>query len=181
MKRFFDLRTIASGALAAAIVFAITVGGATAAGLITGKQIRNHTIGLIDLKRTAQKALHGQRGLRGLPGPAGPAGPQGPPGPSGLPGPPQPSTSASARVTKSGAVMGEFSRNIKQANVVRTARGQYCFRGLPVSIKTGVASPSSSAAIGAVVGPATVNCSFVVSTFNASGARVDSGFYVQFA
>jgi len=77
--------------------------------------------------------------------------------------------------------MGDFSRNIKQVNVVRTSTGQYCFRGLPLSIKTGVASPASSAAIGAVVSPPTTNCSFVVSTFAAAGKRVDSAFYVQFA
>jgi hypothetical protein len=181
MKRVIDVRTIVSGLLAAAVVFALSVAGATAAGLITGKQIRNHTIGLIDLKRTTQKALRGQRGLRGLPGAAGPAGPQGPPGPAGLPGQSQPSTTASARIAKNGIVLAAYSRNIRQANVVRTAQGQYCFRGLSVSIKTAVASPSSGGAIGAVVGPATVNCSFVVSTFAPGGKRVDSAFYVQFA
>ena len=178
MKGVLDFRTVVSGLLAAAVVFALSVGGATAAGLIGGKQIRNHSIGLIDIKRTAQKALHGQRGLVG---PAGPTGPQGPPGPAGLPGPAQPSTTAYARVTKSGVVMGDFSRNIRQVNVLRTSTGQYCFRGLPLSIKTGVASPSNASAIGATVAPPTTNCSFVVSTFASNGKRVDSAFYVQFA
>lgn len=180
MKRVFDFRTVVSGFLAAAVVFALSVGGATAAGLIGGKQIRNHSIGVIDLKRTAVQSLH-QRGPRGLQGPAGPAGPQGPPGPAGLPGPSQPSASAYARVTKSGVVMGDFSRDIKQVNVVRTGTGQYCFRSLPVSIKTGVASPSNGGAIGATVAPPTTNCSFVVTTFASSGKRVDAAFYVQFA
>jgi hypothetical protein len=178
MKGVFDFRTFVSGFVAAAVVCALTVGGATAAGLITGKQIRNHTIGVVDLKRTAQKALRGQRGVQG---PAGPAGPQGPPGPAGLPGPAQPSTAAYARVTRSGTLMADFSRNIKQVNIVRTATGQYCFRGLPLSIKTAVASPSNGSAIGAVVGPPTTNCSFVVSTFASNGKRVDNAFYVQFA
>jgi hypothetical protein len=181
MKRVLDLRTFASGLAAAGVVFALSVGGATAAGLITGKQIRNHTIGLIDLKKTAQKALRGQRGLRGLTGPAGPQGPQGPAGPAGLPGQSQPSTVAYARVTKGGTVMAEFSRNIRQVNVIRTAAGQYCFRGLSISVKSAVASPSNGKAIGAAVGPPTVNCSFVVSTYAANGARVDNSFYVQFA
>ena len=181
MKGVLDFRTVVSGLLAAAVVFALSVGGATAAGLIGGKQIRNHSIGLIDIKRTAQKALHGRRGERGLVGPAGPTGPQGPPGPAGLPGPAQPSTTAYARVTKSGVVMGDFSRNIRQVNVLRTSTGQYCFRGLPLSIKTGVASPSNASAIGATVAPPTTNCSFVVSTFASNGKRVDSAFYVQFA
>jgi hypothetical protein len=178
MKGVLDFRTIVSGFVAAAVVFALSVGGATAADLIGGKQIRNHSIGLIDLKRTAHKALRGQRGAQG---PAGPAGPQGPPGPAGLPGPSQPSTAAYARVTKSGNVMLDFSRNIKQVNVVRTGTGQYCFRGLPLAIKTGVASPSNGGATGATVAPPTTNCSFVVSTFASSGKRVDSAFYVQFA
>jgi hypothetical protein len=170
-----------SAIAAAAIVLAFSVGGATAASLIGGKQIRNHSIGLIDISRTAQKALHGQRGVRGLVGPAGPAGPQGPAGPAGLPGPAQPSTVAYARVTRSGAVMADFSRNIKQVNVVRTGAGQYCFRGLSISIKTAVASPASGGAIGATVNPPTANCSFVVSTFAPGGKRVDNAFYVQFA
>lgn len=181
MKRALDLRSLASGAIAAAIVFALSVGGATAASLITGKQIRNHTVGVIDLKKTAVQSLRGQRGLRGAMGPAGPAGPQGPPGPAGLPGPAQPSTAAYARVSRSGTLMADFSRNVKQVNVVRTAVGQYCFRGLSISIKTAVASPSSGKAIGAVVSPATVNCSFVVSTYGSNGARIDNAFYVQFA
>ena len=170
-----------SAIAAAAIVLAFSVGGATAASLIGGKQIRNHSIGLIDISRNAQKALHGQRGARGLVGPAGPVGPQGPAGPAGVPGPAQPSTVAYARVTRSGAVMADFSRNIKQVNVVRTAAGQYCFRGLSISIKTAVASPASGGAIGATVNPPTANCSFVVSTFAPGGKRVDNAFYVQFA
>jgi hypothetical protein len=178
MKGVFEFRTVVSGLLAAAVVFALSVGGATAAGLIGGKQIRNHSIGVIDLKRTAVQALH-QRGPRGLQGPAGPAGPQGPPGPAGLPGQSQPAVTAYARVTKNGTVMAEFSRNIKQANVVRTGLGQYCFRGLPVSLKTGVASPSN--VLGATVSPPTTNCSFVVTTYAAAGKRADSAFYVQFA
>jgi len=178
MKGVFDFRTIVSAFLAAAVVFALSVGGATAAGLIGGKQIRNHSIGLIDLKRAAQKALRGQRGSTG---PAGPAGPQGPAGPAGLPGPSQSSTAAYARVTRSGTVMTDFSRNIRQVNVVRTAAGQYCFRSLPVSIKTGVASTTGGNAIAASVSPPTVNCSFVVSTYAPGGKRIDSAFYVQFA
>jgi hypothetical protein len=170
-----------SAIAAAAIALAVSVGGATAASLIGGKQIRNHSIGLIDNSRTAQKALHGQRGARGLVGPAGPTGPQGPAGPAGVPGPAQPSTVAYARVTRSGTVMADFSRNIRQVNVVRTGAGQYCFRGLSISIKTAVASPASGGAIGATVNPPTANCSFVVSTFAPGGKRVDNAFYVQFA
>lgn len=178
MARIFRYRPIVTALIAAALVSALSVGGATAAGLITSKQIKNHSIRLVDLSKAAQKALHGQRGPRGLTGPQGPQGPQ---GPAGLPGPSAQAVFAYARVSKGGAVIGAASRNIKQANLVRTAAGQYCFRGLSLSIKSAVASPSSGSAIGAVVGPATVNCSFVVSTYDASGKRVDNAFYVQFA
>jgi|SRR5215216_1766119 len=170
MSRYFTVQTIVTASLAAALVLALSVGGATAAGLITGRQIKDHSIGIVDLKKKAQALLHGQRGPQG---PAGPAGPAGPPG--------QSSTIAYARVAKTGAVIAASSRNVAQTNVVRTAAGQYCIRGLNPAIKSAVASPAGGKAIGAVIGGMTVNCSFVISLHSASGARVDSPFYVQFA
>lgn len=179
MARIFRSRPVVTALIAAAIVSALSVGGATAAGLITGKQIKNHSIRLIDLSKAAQKALRGHQGPRGSQGPQGQQGPQ---GPAGLPGPAGQSTVfAYARVSGAGTVIGAESKNIKQANLVRTAAGQYCFRGLSISIKSAIASPSGGKAIGAVVNPATVNCSFVVSTYDASGKRIDNSFYVQFA
>lgn len=169
MGRSF-IQTIVTAALAAALAVAVSVGGATAAGLITGRQIKDHSIGVVDLKKKAQALLHGRRGAQG---PAGPAGPTGPPG--------QSSTVAYAHVGKSGAVVAASSKNVVQANVVRTAAGQYCVRGLPASIKSAVATPAGGKAIGAIIGGMTVNCSFVISLYSASGARVDSAFYVQFA
>ena len=83
MKGGFDFRTIVSGFVAAAVVFALSIGGATAASLINGNSIRNHTIGVIKLKKNAVQALRGQRGARGAIGPAGPGGPAGPQGPPG--------------------------------------------------------------------------------------------------
>jgi hypothetical protein len=78
-------------------VLLASTGTATAARLITGKQIRdgtitgadikNRSIGLQDLSRTARKGITGARGPAGPagpPGPAGPAGPAGPPGPAGV-------------------------------------------------------------------------------------------------
>jgi hypothetical protein len=60
-------------ALVAAIVSA-TAATAAGTGLITGVQIKNGSIGLVDLSAAAKRALKGQRG------PAGPAGAQGVPG-----------------------------------------------------------------------------------------------------
>jgi|tagenome__1003787_1003787.scaffolds.fasta_scaffold20941652_2 hypothetical protein len=65
---------------------------ATAARLVTGKQIRNGSITGVDVKNRSLTAadftsgtatdLSGEKGEQGDPGPAGPAGPAGPPGPS---------------------------------------------------------------------------------------------------
>ncbi len=173
MARMFRYRPVVAALIAAVLVSALSVGGAAATGLITGKQIKDHSIRLVDLTKAAQRKLHGQRGPRGLPGAQGA---QGLPGPAG-----QSSVLAYAHVSKSGGVIGVDSKNVKQANLVRTATGQYCFRGLSTSLKNAIASPSGGKAIGAVVGTATVNCNFVVSTYAANGARVDNAFYVQFA
>ncbi len=53
-----------------------TAGTATAAQMITGKQIRNGSI-------TAKDLSKGLRAQLGVPGPVGPAGPSGPVGPAG--------------------------------------------------------------------------------------------------
>ena len=79
--------------VALAAVFAVAIGGtATAAKLITSKDIKNGTIKAADLSKSAKKALRGKRGAtgaQGLPGATGPtgaAGPVGPAGPEGAPG-----------------------------------------------------------------------------------------------
>jgi hypothetical protein len=176
MLRILRYRPSTATVVIAALVFALSVGGATASSLITGRQIKDHSIGVVDLKKKAQTLLRGHRGRQGTQGPPGAQGPVGPPGPAG-----QSTILAYAHVSKGGAVIGADSKNIKQANMTRTAAGQYCFRGLSISIRSAIASPSAGKAIGAVVGPATTTCSFVVSTYAANGARIDNAFYVQFA
>ena len=64
-------------AIIAAIVAAIisaTAATAASTGLITGAQIKNGSVGLVDLSGKAKQSLRGQRGPAG---PAGLAGPQG--------------------------------------------------------------------------------------------------------
>lgn len=51
--------------------------------LITGKQIKDGSIGLVDLSSKAKKSLRGQTGTRGPTGPAGQVGPVGPAGANG--------------------------------------------------------------------------------------------------
>jgi hypothetical protein len=58
--------------------------GAAVSKLITGKQIKDGSIGLVDLSPRARAALRGQQGAAG---PQGPAGPPGAPGAPGAPGP----------------------------------------------------------------------------------------------
>jgi hypothetical protein len=73
-------------ALIAALVAAVVSAGATTAastGLITGAQIKNGSIGLVDLSGAAKRALKGQQGPQG---PAGPAGAPGAPGAQGVAG-----------------------------------------------------------------------------------------------
>ena len=80
MRRLFP-----SPAMAVALIaLGIALGGSAVAGtgLITGAQIKDHSIGLNDLSYTAVAHLRGQQGSQGLPGPAGLPGPQGPAGPS---------------------------------------------------------------------------------------------------
>jgi hypothetical protein len=55
------LRTIA----VAVAVALVTAGGATAAFVVTSKNIKNGTIQLVDISAKAKKALRGQRGPRG--------------------------------------------------------------------------------------------------------------------
>jgi hypothetical protein len=75
-------------ALVAVVLAAVGVAGtAGAAALITGKDIKNGSIGAKDLSKAAKRALKGQTGPQGpagAPGATGPQGPAGKPGPSSL-------------------------------------------------------------------------------------------------
>jgi hypothetical protein len=176
MRRIFETRTPAALIIAAALILAAAVGGATAAGLITGKQIKNHSIQLVDLSKKAQKALRGKRGPEGPQGTQGPQGPQGPPGPAGSSG--QTAPLIYAHVAADGTVLKD-SNGISQVNLTKTAKGQYCFKNLPTRLRNAVASPSGTA-MSAVVLPSTA-CRFVVRTFRSATNRVNAPFYIQFA
>jgi hypothetical protein len=75
--------------LAVAIVAVLVVGGTTAvaAKLITGKQIKDGSIKLKDISKSAQKSLAGKDGADGSPGGAGAPGTNGTPGADGVAGP----------------------------------------------------------------------------------------------
>jgi hypothetical protein len=70
----------------AGVAMFLALGGGAAAyanGMISGSQIRNHSIGEKKLTRAAISSLRGDRGRGGRRGPAGPPGPAGPAGPTG--------------------------------------------------------------------------------------------------
>src|SRR5262252_10928124 len=78
-----SLAVVLSGA---ALAVALTGTGASAAGLINGAQIRNHTISVAKLTPQAVHQLHGARGDTGPQGPMGNVGPVGSAGPAGANG-----------------------------------------------------------------------------------------------
>jgi hypothetical protein len=69
------VKSIIIAAIVAALVSATAA--TAASGLITGAQIKNGSIGLVDLSANAKRALKGQRGPAGPPGATGVAGPAG--------------------------------------------------------------------------------------------------------
>jgi hypothetical protein len=79
----------ASSCRTAVVVVAVLVacgGSATAASVITSKQIKDGTIQVRDLSKSARDSLKGRKGPAGAMGIAGPTGPTGPPGLSGSAG-----------------------------------------------------------------------------------------------
>ena len=64
-------------AFAVLALFVALAGTAYASGLISGSQIKNHSIPAKKLTASAIKSLHGQRGPTGPPGPKGNPGPKG--------------------------------------------------------------------------------------------------------
>ena len=73
--------------IAAIVAMLVSAASATAAFVVTSKNIKNGTIQTVDISAKAQRALRGNRGPRGLRGPAGIAGAAGPAGPAGAVGP----------------------------------------------------------------------------------------------
>jgi len=72
------VKSIIVAAIVAALVSATAA--TAASGLITGAQIKNGSIGLADLSKSAKRALKGQRGPAGPPGATGAQGIAGPRG-----------------------------------------------------------------------------------------------------
>lgn len=113
MRRLGDAAVRWGGLVLGGLALFVALGGPAAAQqasssavrLITGKQVKDRSLGVRDLSPAARRSLRGQRGATGpagppglatvagvrgetgAPGPAGPVGPQGPPGATGPQGP----------------------------------------------------------------------------------------------
>ena len=113
--------------LAFVLVLALVgAGTATAAKMITGKEIANGTVKGVDIAKGTLKANHltdsAKVELQGAAGPAGPQGPAGPEGPAGQDGGPH----RYAEVSDAG-VLREDVKNIDQTQVDHPEAGRYCF------------------------------------------------------
>jgi hypothetical protein len=92
MSLWSRLRVPSPAFVVAVVALFVGLGGgaAFASGLISGKQIANHSIPAKKLTASAVKALQGQQGPAGPKGATGPQGSPGPKGDTGPTGPPGP-------------------------------------------------------------------------------------------
>jgi hypothetical protein len=137
-----------------ALFVALGSGAAWASRLISGSQIKNHSIATKKLTKSAIKSLRGQRGPVGQAGPQGPKGAPGAPGASGAPGATGPKGATGAMgpagTARAWALVGGVgvlfrgnSHNV--VSVTHTVPGDYC-----VELDPSVPASSTS---GAVVTP----------------------------
>src|SRR5919197_3305895 len=121
-----------------------------AKGAITSSDLRNHKgVSFVDLKPSAARSV---QSLKGATRPKRATGPQGPPGAG--------SAAAYALIGGNANVVSSLSQNITQANVYAGGTpGQYCFKGLPFTPKSVIASidaedvgPSNNATISTSTG-----------------------------
>lgn len=143
--------------IAALALFVALGGGAWASTLMSGSQIRNHSIAAKKLTRHAILSLHGRRGARG---PAGPAGPKGPAG----------SSLAYAHISSSGKLDTSHSSGVTAANFTHNGAGKYCFHGLSFTPHNVVAT-TDAAGTGTLPGPF-AHVALGSSSFCPSGSQV---------
>jgi hypothetical protein len=119
----------------AALALFVALGGSAAAyasGLISGSQIKNHSIAEKKLTRSAINALRGQRGPTGPAGPTGATGPPGAAGSAGQTGPPGPSGLSSAEWIEhvsAPTVFGTTGGNVAHLDVPGPTGGSFVVMG----------------------------------------------------
>jgi len=152
MKQFL-LKIKPSGPLAVAFLALVIAmsGSAVAASLITSKQIKDGTIQVKDISKTARAQLAPKAAV-GVPGPQGPAGSQGPNGDAGAQGE-KGATGAQgvpgeavayANVKPDGTIEPGQSKGIANDMIDRTAEGVFCFKNLGFTPKSAMVSPDGS-------------------------------------
>jgi len=146
--------------IAALALFVALGGGAWASTLMSGAQIRNHSIAAKKLTKHAILSLRGRRGARGPAGPAGPAGQKGPAG----------AALAYAHITASGKFDASHSSGVTAANYTHNGAGKYCFKGLSFTPHNVVAT-TDAAGTGALPGPF-AHVALGSSSFCPSGSQV---------
>lgn len=183
--------------IAIAAVVLASVGSATAASLITGKNVRDDSLSGADIRdgsltradlaaeatSSAKRGPRGRRGPRGLSGPPGPAGApgaQGVPGAQGAAG----SALAFAEIPASGGVIPSRSKGLVAGNVGHPQTGYYCISGVP-SAKNAVANAVLGGSGWYVftrirdAAPCPGGTDVTVLVYNANGTPVDSAFMIQ--
>ena len=165
-----------------ALFFAMT-GSAVAASMITSKQIKDGTIQVRDLSRSARSALGGARGTagargpRGLEGAAGAAGPagargatgdQGVGGATGAPG----TARAYAAVNRAGTL--DVTRSKGVSAVTHGGTGAYC-----VTLDAGIDATSTVAVVARLGAQSEANAIYAVDATGTgclgNSVRVSSG------
>jgi Collagen triple helix repeat (20 copies) len=151
MKAFIRKIT-PSGPLAVAIIALVVAmsGTAVAASLITSKQIKDGTIQVKDISKSARATLAkpaaGLPGAQGPAGPAGEAGAQGAKGDTGAQGDKGAAGEAVAyaNVKGDGTIEPGQSKGITNDMIDRTAEGVFCFKNLGFTPKSVQVSPDGS-------------------------------------
>jgi hypothetical protein len=182
-----DMKVLGKALAFVMLLALVGAGTATAAKMITGEEIANHTITGLDVEKRslgkkhltvgARAALKGAVGPAGPAGPAGAAGPQGPQGDAG-------SADAYGEFTDAGALGDDPAKGFEQVGMSHDPNsGIYCFTfpagGVP---KGGAASAIQTATIVALQIEATgaPGCSagenVRVSTYNSAGVATDYSF-----
>jgi hypothetical protein len=198
MNALRRLRASLTPPVVAALVAVIvaSVGSATAATVITGKQIKNRSITAKDLSVATIKRLRGKAGRAGPRGAAGQPGAAGPRGLGGAAGSARAYARTRANETGTGTdtVDETHSKGITDANVTHPQTGVYCFYNLGFVPKNVAATedyddPANDAkdiqigvslATGDAFHPCGGNQAATIYVRNGGGTRFDQGLWVQF-
>lgn len=163
-----------------ALFFALA-GGAVAGAVISGSQLRNHSVAEKKLTKRAIKALRGHRGARGPAGPQGATGSQGPAG----------TALAYVHITPAGTFDAAGSSGVAATNFTHNGAGKYCFHDLTFTPHNVVATidaagaapiPGSSAhvAVGADTASFCAAGTEAAVITSSSTALSDYGVYIVF-